>query len=192
MISINGVSKKPGEWVQEAVALRKRADNKQIARNNTNQHITDIQKAQELVYRKKPESIFNKAEDISVNRESYYNHYAKDSHPDLHGRYQLAKSENNVSELRKLDTELAERLILDNPNTQRISYGNNESRARESLQELQKLSKYKNNLELTQQNGERMISYVKDIGRLDGLKRMLVAQEGQLNKFNQEAGSIGR
>jgi hypothetical protein len=84
--------------------------------------------------------------------------------------------------LHTLDTELAERLILDNPETSRISYGTDKARAELSFKKLQELSQYKNNLELTQlPTGERIISYVKDVGKLKPLESRVRVQESELN-----------
>ncbi|MDR0860891.1 MAG: hypothetical protein LBO09_08210 [Candidatus Peribacteria bacterium] len=163
---------------------------KQKARDHTNQQIMDIKRAQESVAQKTPETISIKAEDIAKNRESYYENFAKDSHPDLYERYQQYLTENPIKKanaLKTLDTEFAERLILDNPASQRISYGKDKARAELSFEKLQELSKYKKNLELTQTStGERVISYVEGIGKLKPLESRVRVQERELNDLDTE------
>ncbi|MDR0608120.1 MAG: hypothetical protein LBG52_07470, partial [Candidatus Peribacteria bacterium] len=143
--------------------------------------------AQESVTKKPTESVTTKAESIAKNRDSYYKNFAKESHKDLYERYEKAKTEQNTKELQNLDTELAERLILDDPATSRISYGTDQPRAELSFQKLQQLSKYKYNLELTQlPTGERVISYVKDIGKVRPLESRVKVQERELNDLQTE------
>jgi hypothetical protein len=171
-------------------AQREKVAEKQKVRDATNQKITEIKQQQEAVSKKKLEVISEKAEDIAKNRNSYYENFAKKSHKDLYERYEKAKLENNAEALQNIDTELAERLILDNPATSRISYGTDKARAELSFKELQKLAKYKNNLELTQlTTGEWVISYVKDIAKLRGLEGRAKAQESELNDLHRRVNA---
>ncbi|MDR2540238.1 MAG: hypothetical protein LBD11_00185 [Candidatus Peribacteria bacterium] len=169
---------------------REKVAEKQQARDLTNHQITDIKRAQEAVSQKMPESVESKAKDIAKNRESYYESFAKDSHSDLYERYQQYLTENPINKanaLKTLDTEFAERLILDNPASQRITYGVDKARAELSFQKLQELSKYKKNLELTQTStGERVISYVEGIGKLKPLESRVKVQERELNDLDTE------
>jgi hypothetical protein len=175
---------------RQVKAQREKVTEKQKSRDLTNQQITDIKRNQEVVAQKPTESVTTKAEDIANHRESYYENFAKNSHPDIYERYQSYNTENPVNKanaLKNLDTELAERLILDNPQTSRISYSTDKARAELSFQKLQKLSKYKNNLELTQlSTGERVISYIKDIGKLHPLESRVKVQERELNDLETE------
>jgi hypothetical protein len=141
----------------------------------------DIRNAQEISSRKPTESVNTKAESITNNRQHVFDTYAKESHSDLYQRYDTALKNGDTNELQKLDIELAERLILDNPATSRISYGTDKARAELSLQRIQEQFRYKNNVELREVNGERIISHVQGVGQLGNLTNMLRAQELRLN-----------
>jgi hypothetical protein len=62
---------------------------------------------------KKEKSVEEKADEISKDRPEYYEKYAKESDTDLYEQYKTYQ--NTPNELKRLDTEFAERLILDNP-----------------------------------------------------------------------------
>lgn len=82
-------------------------------RDGYNSMISDMARKMEPVERelaeKPAKSVEEKAQDISEYRNEYYEKFAKESHPDLYEQYQ--KNKNNSEELKRIDTELAERLI---------------------------------------------------------------------------------
>ncbi len=160
--------------------------------------ISDMARKMEPVERelaeKPAKSVEEKAQDISEYRNEYYEKFAKESHPDLYEQYQ--KNKNNSEELKRIDTELAERLILDDPNFNKILFdkaGDNstiEARANKSFKLLNELPKYQNNIRLVEKamNGEKVfvIELVPEIGKLDALRNMVKASEQFINAKESE------
>ena len=135
---------------------------------------------------KKEKSVEEKADEISKDRPEYYEKYAKESHTDLYEQYKTYQ--NTPNELKRLDTEFAERLILDNPWERKILFSEKwthwsiKERAENSFKLLSKVEKYKWNIKLVQKtlNWENVfvIELIPEIGKLTNLKNQVIAQEG--------------
>ena len=135
---------------------------------------------------KKEKSVEEKADEISKDRPEYYEKYAKESHTDLYEQYKTYQ--NAPNELKRLDTEFAERLILDNPWERKILFSEKwthwsiKERAENSFKLLSNVEKYKWNIKLVQKtlNWENVfvIELVPEIGKLTNLKNQVIAQEG--------------
>lgn len=110
-----------------------------------------------------------KAYDIANNRQSYYDNYANKPEYESIGK-QYQENYGNVSELQRIDTELAEQLILDGwkpleySKTEYLGWKTAEQRCKESYQELNKLPKYKDQLKVsTDGNGKYFIEKMEPI-----------------------------
>ena len=174
----------------EEVKLEAEIQTKKTMRDANNTMIQELSRKIDSIETelktKKEKSVEEKADEISKDRPEYYEKYAKESHTDLYEQYKTYQ--NTPNELKRLDTEFAERLILDNPWERKILFSEKwthwsiKERAENSFKLLSKVEKYKWNIKLVQKtlNWENVfvIELVPEIGKLTNLKNQVIAQEG--------------
>ena len=174
----------------EEVKLEAEIQTKKTMRDANNTMIQELSRKIDSIETelkaKKEKSVEEKADEISKDRPEYYEKYAKESHTDLYEQYKTYQ--NTPKELKRLDTEFAERLILDNPWERKILFSEKwthwsiKERAENSFKLLSNVEKYKWNIKLVQKtlNWENVfvIELVPEIGKLTNLKNQVIAQEG--------------
>ena len=174
----------------EEVKLEAEIQTKKTMRDANNTMIQELSRKIDSIETelktKKEKSVEEKADEISKDRPEYYEKYARESHTDLYEQYKTYQ--NAPNELKRLDTEFAERLILDNPWERKILFSEKwthwsiKERAENSFKLLSNLEKYKWNIKLVQKtlNWENVfvIELIPEIGKLTNLKNQVIAQEG--------------